>query len=159
MSDFFEKRRIAEEAEKAAAAARLSESKERSRDSRIQRDLRKVESGGRVSSFLKREAESDEVLKASIGLASARDPVSLAQATIQYQKATGTQSGPAPKIEHIFKENFDARLPNGTNNGDLLFWDSSSEKWTILAPPSGSGLKVLASNGGVPFWNDTEDCD
>ena len=72
-------------------------------------------------------------------------------------------------------------LPNGTNKGDILYWDPSAGDggawvvlsapsnegsilywdgsiWKFLSPPSGSGLKVLTSNGGNLAWTDTEDC-
>lgn len=47
-------------------------------------------------------------------------------------------------------------LPNGQSVGDILYWNGSS--WSPLPSPSG-GLRVLASDGGIPYWIATEDCD
>jgi hypothetical protein len=53
-------------------------------------------------------------------------------------------------------------LPRGEDKGDLLYWDPAEGEggeWVILPPPSGTDTKVLASNGGVPYWLGTEECD
>jgi hypothetical protein len=44
-----------------------------------------------------------------------------------------------------------------SSNGSILYWNENS--WNFLAPPSGSGLKVLTATGGELAWNDTEDCE
>jgi hypothetical protein len=72
-------------------------------------------------------------------------------------------------------------LPKGSTKGDILYWDPSAgdggdwvvlaapsakgsilywddNDWNFLAPPSGSGLKVLTATGGELAWIDTEDC-
>ena len=52
-------------------------------------------------------------------------------------------------------------VANGSSLGDILYWDpesGTSGSWVVLFAPQGGGLKVLAINGGAPFWNDTEDC-
>jgi len=141
--------------------AEIAEAKKSvTKQKRIDRELNKVQSGGRVSSFLKREAEKNEVLSASLGIATASGPLAFGQALIKYEDAINrvnvsdelkTENVPTPKIPE------EDTLPDGENVGDLLYWDS--EAWVILPPPSGSDLRVLATNGSVPFWLGTEECD
>lgn len=55
-------------------------------------------------------------------------------------------------------------LPQGTNLGDMLYWDPSAGAenegaWVVLPSPSGGGLKVLTIEGRQLSWKDTEDCD
>ena len=64
-----------------------------------------------------------------------------------YEDTTGLQGHPQRRL----------RLRPGTAVGDLAYWDG--ENWTPLAPPSGAGIHVLASNGGTPYWLGTESCD
>lgn len=130
------------------------------REKRTNRELRKLQSGGRVTPFLRREADKSQVVAAAVNLATAGNPLALGQAMIQYQAAINeskrdplkTENNPRPESP---KEG-DA-LPAGENMGDLLYWDG--EAWVILPPPSGIGTKVLASTGGVPIWLATEECD
>ena len=52
-------------------------------------------------------------------------------------------------------------VPNGTNLGDIIYWDPSAGDggaWVALPAPSGSGLKVLTANDGTLAWADTQDC-
>lgn len=49
-------------------------------------------------------------------------------------------------------------LPEGTTNNDLLYWDQSAGKWTVLAAPSTSGTKILASVSGTLTWVDVINC-
>jgi hypothetical protein len=141
--------------------AEIAEAKKSvTKQKRIDRELNKVQSGGRVSSFLKREAEKNEVLSASLGIATASGPLAFGQALIKYEDAINrvnvsdelkTENVPTPTIPE------EDTLPAGENVGDLLYWDS--EAWVILPPPSGTDTKVLASNGGVPYWLGTEECE
>jgi hypothetical protein len=141
--------------------AQIAEAKKSvTKQKRIDRELNKVQSGGRVSSFLKREAEKNEVLSASLGIATASGPLAFGQALIKYEDAINrvnvsdelkTENVPTPTIPE------EDTLPDGENVGDLLYWDS--EAWVILPPPSGTDTKVLASNGGVPYWLGTEECE
>ena len=143
--------------------AEIAEAKKSvSKQKRIDRELKKVQSGGRVSSFLKREAEKNEVLSASLGVATASDMLSMGQALIKYEDAINrvnisdelkTEDQPIPEIP----EDAEDALPTGENNGDLLYWNG--EAWVILPPPSGTDTKVLASTGGAPFWLETEECE
>jgi hypothetical protein len=48
-------------------------------------------------------------------------------------------------------------FPNGNSNGDMLVW--AAGQWALLPPPSGSGIHVLSSTGGIPTWLATESCD
>ena len=45
----------------------------------------------------------------------------------------------------------------GSTYGDMLFWDTNN--WSIIPAASGEGTFVLASNGGTPYWIETESCD
>ena len=47
-------------------------------------------------------------------------------------------------------------LPNGTNVGDLLYWDG--EKWTPLAAVSSSTLHILGIKDNALQWVETQDC-
>jgi hypothetical protein len=142
--------------------AQIAEAKKSvTKQKRIDRELNKVQSGGRVSSFLKREAEKNEVLSASLGIATASGPLAFGQALIKYEDAINrvnvsdelkTEDQPTPEIPAP-----ESLLPAGENAGDLLYWDG--EAWVILPPPSGTDTKVLASTGGVPFWLETEECE
>ena len=50
-------------------------------------------------------------------------------------------------------------FPEGSNLGDILYWDpAGGGAWAVLSAPSGSGLKVLTATGGNLAWNDTQDC-
>jgi hypothetical protein len=49
------------------------------------------------------------------------------------------------------------KIRAGTEIGNILIWDGTN--WVPLSPPSGSGLHVLASSGGTPFWIETEACE
>jgi len=143
--------------------AEIAEAKKSvTKQKRIDRELNKVRSGERASFFLRKEAEKDEVLAASVALAATNDPLSMGKALINYQNAVNrvnisdelkTEDVPAPKIP----EDAEDALPTGENNGDLLYWNG--EAWVILPPPSGTDTKVLASTGGAPFWLETEECE
>jgi hypothetical protein len=45
----------------------------------------------------------------------------------------------------------------GFTYGDMLFWDTNN--WSIIPAAEGEGTFVLASNGGTPYWIQTEACD
>jgi hypothetical protein len=47
-------------------------------------------------------------------------------------------------------------LPDGTNVGDLLYWDGT--KWTSLAAVSSSTLHILGIKDNVLQWVETQDC-
>jgi hypothetical protein len=141
--------------------AEIAEAKKSvTKQKRIDRELNKVASGERASFFLRKEADKDEVLAASVALAATTDPLSMGKALINYQDAINrvnisdelkTEDAPTPTIPE------EDTLPAGENVGDLLYWDGAA--WVILPPPSGSDLRVLATNGSVPFWLGTEECD
>lgn len=144
--------------------AEIAEAKKSvAKQKRIDRELNKVASGERASFFLRKEADKDGVLAASVALAATTDPLSMGKALINYQDAINkvnisdelkTEDVPAPKIPESATESI---LPTGENNGDLLYWNG--EEWVILPPPSGTDTKVLASTGGAPFWLETEECE
>jgi hypothetical protein len=51
---------------------------------------------------------------------------------------------------------------NGTNKGDILYWDPESGEdgeWVIFSAPTGDGLKVLTIENGELAWTSTEDCE
>jgi hypothetical protein len=123
---------------------------------RIDRELKKVSSGDRISPFLKRESEKNQVVAASVNLAGSS--LELGRAIIQYQSAINESKTDPLKTEK--KEPFKnpiVQVPVGANNGEILFWSQDDYAWTILPPPSTKS--VLASDGGVPYWLETEECD
>lgn len=83
--NIFEKRKAQEQVEKDMREARSESAKSK----REGRDLKKAQSTGRVSSFLNSRSQSDEVLRATLGVIRASDPLSQAQATVQYQQKVG----------------------------------------------------------------------
>lgn len=83
--NIFEKRKAQEQVEKDMREARSESAKSK----REGRDLKKAQSTGRVSSFLNSRSQSDEVLRATLGVIRASDPLSQAQATVQYQQKIG----------------------------------------------------------------------
>ena len=114
---------------------------ESARLKREDREVRKAQSTGRVSSFLNRRSESDEVLRATLGVIQANDPLSQAQATIEYQKAVGeTVEG----VRQVSAGGSDAMV--------------STE--TVLPPrPNDNLLYVLCVRNTELTWVATEDCD
>lgn len=112
----------------------------RAASNRESRELRKMQSSGRVSSFLKRKAESDGVLRATIGLLQASDPLSSAQAVIEYGKAIG---GAATSSQ-----------PSSGGGGT-----TSRAPQVVLPPrPVGTALHVLCVKNTELMWVATEDC-
>ena len=83
--NIFEKRKAQEQVEKDMRESRI----ESVRSKREDREIRKAQSTGRVSSFLNSRSQSNEVLRATLGVIRANDPLSQAQATVEYQKAVG----------------------------------------------------------------------
>lgn len=51
------------------------------------------------------------------------------------------------------------QLPQGQNNGDILYWNSSSQDWQTLLAPDSETLKVLTIQNGQLAWTETEDCE
>jgi hypothetical protein len=135
--NIFEKRKAQEQVEKDMREARL----ESVRSKREERDLRKAQSTGRVSSFLNSRSQSDETLRATLGVIQANDPLSQAQATIEYQKAVGeTVEG----VRQVSAGGSDAMV--------------STE--TVLPPrPNDNLLYVLCVRNTELTWVATEDCD
>ena len=134
--NIFEKRKAQEQVEKDMREARL----ESVRSKREERDLRKAQSTGRVSSFLNSRSQSDETLRATLGVIQANDPLSQAQATIEYQKAVGeTVEG----VRQVSAGGSDAMV--------------STE--TVLPPrPNDNLLYVLCVKNSELIWTATEDC-
>jgi len=46
--------------------------------------------------------------------------------------------------------------PQSPGTGDLMYYDGGG--WSLLKPPSGSGLHVLTHDGAYPSWTPTEEC-
>ena len=112
-------------------------SREGALERREQRDLKKAEATGRVTSFLRNRAGSDEVLRASLALTQAGSPSEFAQATIQYQKAVETKrTSTSPRIEQ-----------------------SQPAPQTTLPPrPNNNNLYVLCVQNTELKWVETQDC-
>lgn len=47
-------------------------------------------------------------------------------------------------------------LPDGTNPGDLLYWNG--EKWVVLEAAQSSTLHILGIQDGALRWVETQDC-
>lgn len=70
------------------------------REKRADRELRKLQSGGRVSPFLRREADKNQAVSAAVNLATANSPLTLGQAMIQYQAAINESKRDPLKTEN-----------------------------------------------------------
>jgi hypothetical protein len=112
-------------------------SREGALEKREQRELRKAEATGRVTSFLRKRASSDETLRASLALVEANSSSEFAQATIQYQKSVETsRTSTSPRIEQ-----------------------SQPDPQTILPPrPSDNKIYVLTVKNTELTWMETVDC-
>lgn len=134
--NIFEKRKAQEQVEKDMREARL----ESVRSKREERDLRKAQSTGRVSSFLNSRSQSDETLRAALGVIQASDPLSQAQATIEYQQTIGEVKG---GIRQVSAGGSDAMISTQT----------------VLPPrPNDNLLYVLCVKNSELIWTATEDC-
>jgi hypothetical protein len=49
-------------------------------------------------------------------------------------------------------------LPNGTRDGDLLYWHKDTEKWLVLPAVVDDTLHILGIKDGVLQWVETQDC-
>lgn len=126
--------------------AEIAEAKKSvTRQKRIDRELKKVQSGGRVSRFLQKESEKDEVLAASVALAAANDPLSYGIALINYQNAINqvnisddlkTENVPVPRIPE-----------EGAGGGEACIGLSLYTK-TVGTPPD-TTIQVWISAGTV----------
>lgn len=58
--------------------------------------------------------------------------------------------GPSDNSEHV--------LPAGSADGDLFFWDATTEKWVTLPAPPTSGKWAVAVKDGVMQWLPGVDC-
>jgi hypothetical protein len=93
----------------------------------------------------------------------------------------GSPSGENPS-RYLQWKVIEANLPEGSNIGDLLYWNPSAgdngawvvlaapsnggsiiywdgAAWQFLTPPSGTTLHVLGIQSGTLAWTATEDCD
>lgn len=52
--------------------------------------------------------------------------------------------------------NYLDQWPKSPGTGDLMYYDGGG--WTLLKPPSGSGIHVLTHDGASPSWTATEEC-
>jgi hypothetical protein len=76
--------------------------------------------------------------------------------TLRAPKDTDTTSG-LYQVEYKDDGTYITRLlPDGTNNGDLLYWNG--ERWVVLAAPSSSTMHALTITSGTLAWTATEDC-
>lgn len=48
-------------------------------------------------------------------------------------------------------------LPNGSNNGDLLYWNG--EKWGVFEATQSSTLHILGIKNGSLQWVETQECE
>jgi hypothetical protein len=134
--NIFEKRKAQEQVEKDMREARSESAKSK----REGRDLKKAQSTGRVSSFLNSRSQSDEVLRATLGVIQASDPLSQAQATVQYQQKIGDVTNGIRQV----------------SSGDI---GGSSQAVGELPPrPNDNILYVLGVRNTELQWIQTEDC-
>jgi hypothetical protein len=70
----------------------------------------------------------------------------------------GGKGYPAQISARDLMENFKYldQWPQSPGTGDLMYYDGGG--WSLLNPPSGSGLHVLTHDGAYPSWTPTEEC-
>jgi hypothetical protein len=77
-----------------------------------------------------------------------------------YKKVSLIESDQTPKLYDLRYTKDGTRitriLPNGTNKGDLLYWDG--ERWVVLVAPLSETLNVLTIQSGTLAWTATQDC-
>jgi hypothetical protein len=77
-----------------------------------------------------------------------------------WKTLSGPVSGSNPKvlsvIDNVISWEESASIPQGYSFGDMLYWNGAS--WVPLSAATGTGTYVLASNGGTPYWLETEEC-
>jgi hypothetical protein len=49
-------------------------------------------------------------------------------------------------------------LPEGSRNGDLLYWNEETAKWLVLPAVEDDTLHILGIKDGVLQWVETQDC-
>jgi hypothetical protein len=167
--NIFEKKEQRERLEKEIQQAKKSVSQQK----RTDRELKKVQSGGRVSSFLKRQSENNSVLSATIDMATAPDALALGQAIIQYQGAINDSKKDFLQRDPIATPSIPFEgggLPAGETFGDILYWDplaggddeeEGGGDWVVLPAPEENEeeeneLKALTFQNGEIEWNPIE---
>ena len=101
-------------------------------------------------------------LKNKPGKGSNAPPVSIRAKNLDenYKKVTLIESDQDPPLYTVEYTEDGTRitrlLPEGSNTGDLLYWDGN--KWAVLAATSSSTLHVLTIQNGSLAWTATEDC-
>lgn len=143
--NIFEKRKAQEQVEKDMREARL----ESVRSKREERDLRKAQSTGRVSSFLNSRSQSDETLRAALGVIQASDPLSQAQATIEYQQTIGEVDGGVRQVSAGGSDatiSTETVLPPRPDDGEVYFLASENTelKWIDSESSGSAGCVGLA---------------
>jgi hypothetical protein len=168
--NIFEKRRIQEQVERDLREA----SSQRSRDRRVERDLKKAQSTGNVSYFLKKQSDSNEILRSALATV---DP-SFQQPSVEYQKSlttTATQRTLDQKLQQI-QPSPETILPPRPND-DLIYsltvedtelrWlpygggSSSPHPWQILLRTNDETYeyKIEVNSrlySGLESWSDIE---
>jgi hypothetical protein len=78
-----------------------------------------------------------------------------------YLRSTLVKSDLEPPLYDVEYKEDGTRItrifPNGTNTGDLLYWDGS--KWVVLAATNSSTLHVLGIEDGALKWVETDGCE
>jgi len=140
------------------------------REKRTDREIRKLQSGGRVTPFLRREADKSQAVAAAVNLVTANNPLAFGQAMIQYQSAINESKRDPLKTENNPKPERPQEAGGGTatipphpwqillrlnEDGDPEFkvelnsnLYSSLGAWDII-PITGINTWILASTGYV----------
>jgi hypothetical protein len=141
--NFFEKIEAREQVEKDMQDFR----REAARLKREDRELKKAQSTGRVSSFLNSRAQSDEVLRAALGMIQVGVAPSQVQATVEYQEKVGDIKGGTSQDSSRGAPERAGELPPRPDDNEVYFLASENTelKWEV-----GSG-----GGGGPHPWKIT----
>jgi hypothetical protein len=131
--NIFEKRKIEEQIERDLRDARLQKSKDR----RIERELKKTQSTGNVSSFLKKEADSNEILKST--LATIDPSFQFQQASVEYQKSLTTTSTISPLDQRVQQNQPSPETVLPPRPDDNLIYSLTVEDTELKWLPYGEG--------------------
>lgn len=128
---------------------------------KIEREIKKFEQTGKVSSWLageaiKEESKQNAAQQAAFSRSVVESIQTIPSAPLDLGNTVPPFLLPKRKLEAPLEEG----IPSGENKGDLLYWDTEdTPEWKVLeAPEESEDLKVLTIRNGQLEWTDTEDC-
>jgi hypothetical protein len=130
---------------------------------KIEREIKKFEQTGKVSSWLagvaiKEESKQNAAQQAAFSRSVVESIQTIPSASLDLGNTVPPFLVPKRKLESPLEE----EIPSGENKGDLLYWDTEDPAgWKILAAPQSqkNKLRVLTIQDETLSWTETEDCE